>query len=205
MPSTRPAFSDVSVVNMALALLGENRIDALDDDDSETAGYVIDVYEPTVCAALTSFPWSFATGWTAQLSPLSAAAESPTYQYEYTLPADCLSVERTDVDQDSWALVKGRLQSNRASLRLYYIARVPENLWSAQFAESVSYLLAGRLAPSIQTDGAAGANFESVGQSKLAGARAKDFGQSPSRQIGSDAGVGATRYGRSGSGFLGLP
>ena len=81
------SYSDSQIANVALTMLGSQRI-AILSEDSEPARRVNAVYDILRDELLMEHPWTFAVERTslAQLSDTPAFG----YSYQYQLPSDCL-------------------------------------------------------------------------------------------------------------------
>jgi hypothetical protein len=202
MPETRPSFTDVGICNQALSLLGENKIGALDPDDSEEAEFCVDFYETVVSTALTSWPWTFATK-EATLDALTVCPFSE-WQYGYNLPNDYLALQRTDLSVDDWAIFAQQIASNRSPLTIWYTYRALESTWMPLFVKGVVREMAGALAVAIQGASGEGAAHQQIAETLMAQARALDYQNNPAQRIHHDAGVSAARYGNSGRRRLGF-
>lgn len=146
--------SQVSIINKALIVLGEQTIISV-DDSNERARVMKSIYDQTRDAELRKNRWSFAMK-RVSLTPLSTAPEWG-YDYQYQLPSDCI---RLDMIKDSYIVpnldnyrqqedlqytVEGRriLTSMTSPLPIRYIYRVTDtNEFDALFAESLSRKLA---------------------------------------------------------------
>lgn len=155
----------IEIVNLALTLLGENRIMAL-TDNSKPAREANAIYEITRDALLAGYNWSFAKS-RAQL-PASAIPPAFEWAYAYPLPSDCLrllfvgdyyaGVDLTDYRGAPTApyAVEGReiLTDMGSPLNLRYIKRLTNTtMYSANFAKALGARLAADLSePLTQSD-----------------------------------------------------
>ncbi len=138
----------VEVANLALALVGEERVTSLSADTSEAAR-LCDAFLPGVRdTCLAAHPWNFAC----RRAELAALADVPLFQwdYAYQVPADCLRVLRLDSTDphEPWAREANSILCNLAApLGIRYIARVSDSgAWAPLFVELVAATLATRLA-----------------------------------------------------------
>lgn len=155
----------ISIVNVALTLLGESRIMSL-SDNSKPAREANAIYESVRDSLLAGYNWSFAKT-RAQL-PASATAPAFEYAYAYPLPADCLRVvfvgdyyvgmDLTDYRGAPTEMftIEGReiLTDMGAPLNVKYIKSETDSAkFSANFVASLSAKLAENLAePLTQSD-----------------------------------------------------
>ncbi len=140
-------MNDVDVVNMALGMMGDDFITALDPpDDSDRARLAKTLYEPLLKVCMGETPWNFALKRVA----LSADAAAPVwgYTYQYTLPTDCLRVRRLDDKSVEFKVLQGKIHTHQAGpLNIEYIAYIEDpTAWDAHFTESFAYKLAARMA-----------------------------------------------------------
>lgn len=138
----------VEVANLALALVGEERVTSLAADTSEAAR-LCDAFLPGVRdTCLVAHPWNFAC----RRAEVPALVATPTFgwDYAYQVPSDCLRVLRLDSDDphEPWAREGDSILCNLAApLGLRYIAKVTDSgKWAPLFVELVAATLATRLA-----------------------------------------------------------
>jgi len=138
--------SETSICNMALALLGDERIGAL-TDNTEAARACNSVYEHLRNGLLRSHPWRFARA-RANLASLSTA---PTWgwSYQFTLPSDPYCLRVLDVDsykQYEWTVEGRKLLGNFSSANIRYISIITDPM---QFDPLFSVALATRISVQI--------------------------------------------------------
>lgn len=87
------AASETSIANGALILLGERRINSI-DDTTKTAKLMKDRFDEIRDDLLRSHPWNFAT----KRASLDADSGAPAwgFDYQYTLPSDSLRLIEVD-------------------------------------------------------------------------------------------------------------
>ena len=138
--------SRVSICNLALTILGADRITSL-EDNAENARRLTAIYDSTLEDVLRAHPWNFAIA-RVQLAQL---ATTPLYEYDYEfqLPGNCLRVlsvsDGTNIISDF--KVEGRkLLADDTTVQIKYIANITDpNQYTSQFI----YVLASRLAAEI--------------------------------------------------------
>ena len=138
--------SKVSIANLALTILGADRITSL-EDNAENAKRLTAIYDSTLEDVLRAHPWNFAI---ARIQ-LARLATTPLYEYdyEYQLPGNCLRVlsvsDGTNIISDF--KVEGRkLLCDDTTIKIKYIANITDpNQYTSQFI----YVLASRLAAEI--------------------------------------------------------
>lgn len=120
MSSSTP--SETSIANAALILLGERRIDSL-EDESKTAKLLKERFSEVRDDTLRAYPWSFAT----KRIELQPTVTAPVWKYDfaYALPGDCLRVIQIYNPTDDEYRIEGRqIVTNIAGpLQLEYTSR----------------------------------------------------------------------------------
>ena len=138
--------SETSVCNMALALLGDERIGAL-TDNTEAARACNSVYEHLRNGLLRSHPWRFARA----RANLASLTTTPVWgwSYQFTLPSDPYCLRVLDVDsykQYEWTVEGRKLLGNFSSANIRYISIVTDQM---QFDPLFSVALSTRIAVQI--------------------------------------------------------
>lgn len=120
--------SVTSLCNMALARIGNERIDNY-DEDSVTAIHCRTHYEETRDSLLQSHWWRFATA----RASLSEDTETPDFEFDhqYILPTDCLRVMGVYDTTATYAVEGERLLTSDDSVDIYYVRKVTD---PAQFS-----------------------------------------------------------------------
>ena len=167
--------SDVEIVNVALTLLGEDRIASL-DDDTKPARESKALFAINRDALMAGYNWSFAK----TRSQLSALASAPAFQYalKYQLPSECIRIiqigdfyaglDLTDYrgSQTEMFTVEGReiLTDLSAPLNFRFVQRVTDTAqFSANFAKAFAAYMAVDLAePLTQSDTKRGRAVDSL-------------------------------------------
>ncbi len=137
--------SVVDVCNRALQKLGAERIISL-TQNSVSARACNLAYEPVRDAELRSHTWNFSI----KRASLAADAAAPEYgfDYQYTLPSDCLRLLPNDYNEGAYSSdwkVEGRkiLTDEDAPLEIRYIARITDTTqYDPLFNEALSCKLA---------------------------------------------------------------
>lgn len=137
--------SVVDICNRALQKLGASRIISLSDDT--VSGRACNVaYESVRDRELRRHPWNFA------ISRASLASDVATpdygYDYQYTLPSDCIRVLPNDQNEGTYETdykIEGRklLSNSSGPIYLRYITRVTD---TSQFDTLFSELLSCAMA-----------------------------------------------------------
>jgi len=156
--------SETDVLNDSLGMIGANRITAI-DDGSVNANHCQTFYPTLRDSALRSHHWNFSM----KRVELAQDAATPTFefQFQYTLPADCLKVvEYNGASQDTSQLtlletvvpnryrIEGRkLLTNDGQVKIVYIRREEDpNVWDGLFEQVITTWLASKLANAIAKD-----------------------------------------------------
>jgi len=154
--------SAVDICNLALAHLGdEATVTAISPPDgSVQASHCARFYPVARDAAIESHAWGFATRRTAPANVPSAVPSS--WQYAYTLPAECIKVlnvwgeEYSEDDKGYDFVVESNasqgtmVYTNAESATVRYIVRVTDTTkFSPMFVTALSYLMASYLAGPI--------------------------------------------------------
>lgn len=144
-----PAPSETSIANAALTLLGERRVNSL-DDASKTAKLLKDRFDDVRDDLLRAHSWNFAT----KRASLAVSATTPAFGYDnaYDLPSDYLRL----ISVSNTALlpyeVEGRqiLTDLEAPLEIVYTRRVEDPVqMDPMFRQALAAALAVELAESI--------------------------------------------------------
>ena len=150
-PSLR-APSETSIANAALVILGERRINDL-DENAKSANVIQTRFDDVRDALLRAMTWRFAT----RRAQIAASGTSPAWGYTYTypLPFDCLRVLEVD---DRWGF-GWRVESNaivtnvESPLAITYVARVEDPIeMDSEFRQLFAAALAVELAETITGD-----------------------------------------------------
>lgn len=181
--------SETDLANVALRLIGANRITSF-TDGSKNANAVQDVYSGLRDDMLRSHRWNFAT----QRQKLARSSTAPTYEfdYAYALPSDWL---RTVAVHDSDAgtgtfLYREELVANQRcfvtsveQVYLTYVARITDpNLMSDDFIRALEFSLARDLAVPLANSNSLTESMGKQAERALARARSVDAAGSFPRQ-----------------------
>jgi len=141
-------ISQTGICNTCLIRLGEEPI-SLIDEDTPRALILSKLWDLTAKAELRRKRWRFATKWAGPLTPDATTPEGE-WDYEYTIPNDCLMVhgisENIDQDENSgleWSVHGKKLRCNESTIYLKYTEEVTDiSQWDPAFAEAVALRLA---------------------------------------------------------------
>lgn len=142
--------SKVSISNLALTILGADRITAL-EDNNENARRLTAIYDACVEDVLRAHPWNFAV----KRQQLAELTTSPAFGYEneFQLPSDCLRLlevnDGTNFITDF--VIEGRkILTDDDTVYIKFIQRITDaNTFTSQFIMVLSARLASELAYAI--------------------------------------------------------
>lgn len=142
--------SQLEICNMAIVLVGGQRISDITDTEQAEAIVCNDNYETVIYATMEDAEWSFAM----TRASLSPDVTSPDFGYEYRFqkPTDCLRVidasARVDFrDNLEWVVEGNYILTDAEAIYIRYIARISDTtLYSDQFVQAVVLKLAAALA-----------------------------------------------------------
>ena len=169
-----PSLTEVA--NLALAMVGAERVVSLSTDESKPSRLCNEFLPQVRDGCLVSHPWNFAI----RRASLPASPTAPAFDFTqaYQVPSDCLRVLRIDSTDphEPFAREGGRILCNVAApLKILYIARITEaGAWPALFADLVSARLAERLAVPLSADKAARNAIAELAERAMARARGID-------------------------------
>jgi len=139
--------STVDICNSALNMLGGATIISL-TENSKNGRLCNQRYEPVRDAIFRSHPWNCLI----KRIDLAANTETPNFQwsYQYTLPADCLRVLRTEnsnLSGEETYRIEGRnLLTNQATIKIQYVAKITDTTqYDTLLIETISARLAAEL------------------------------------------------------------
>ncbi len=136
----------VSIANLALSLLGANRITTL-EEDSENARRISAVYDDSLADLLRLHPWNFAIR-RATLGQLSTTPEFE-YTYEFQLPSDCIRVihvtDGTNTVSD-YKIEGRKLLTDDDAIKIKYISHITD---PSQYDSQFIMVFAARLAMEV--------------------------------------------------------
>ena len=139
--------SVVEICNLALQKVGANPISSL-SDDSEEARACNRLYEPILRAELRTHPWNCA------ITRVSVAPDSDEpafgYDYQYTLPSDCVRILPDNTITD-WK-IEGRkiLTDTDTEIELVYVKEISDpNDMDPLLVEALASRLAVELAEKV--------------------------------------------------------
>lgn len=167
--------SEVSICNQALTELGADPIASLNEQTSRAIRCNA-VFDNLRRELLAVFPWSFAT----KRVELPQNTEAPLfgYQYQYTLPSDCMYLWEVYEDENHQK-VGNQIQSNRPTCKVTYIYDNADTAqWSPTFVSVFVAALRYKLTYSITNSGSEQERAKAAFIEKLEAARFLDTSES---------------------------
>lgn len=174
-----PSPSETSIANAALTLLGERRINDL-DENSKTANVLKERYDEVRDALLRRHPWNFATA----RAQLAKEVTAPTWGFDnsYTFPSDLLRLLEVE-NPNHWPYrVEGRsiVTDLDAPLQIVYTKEITVvGEMDVLFRQALAADLAADVAESITGDDNKVKLLSAIVAQKIREARNTD-GQEPS-------------------------
>jgi hypothetical protein len=157
--------SKTAIANLALSLLGAEKVPDISDPSILNASYCRQHYGQALDEALRAGPWSFAV---VRISLVrSATAPAFGWSYQYPIPSDCVQIlDANSLDPDQMApeqfqIEGGLILSNSETMQVRYISRNDDPAtYPADFVNALSYLLASKLAVPITGNAQMGATLK---------------------------------------------
>lgn len=140
------ALTKEQVANRSLALIGAEPITSFEDEDSQEAEYLTQIYDGLIESVLTQKPWRFAMKQ-AELDRLGAVPVG-RWDAAYQLPSDLLALRAITIndciiDYDRYDNMIYCNASTEDTLVADYIYKADPSTWLPYFTQGVVYLLAG--------------------------------------------------------------
>lgn len=178
-------LSRTDVVNIALAHLGDHRINDF-DEAKPAAANARDQWELALRDSLSAYEWSFAS----RIARLDRNSSVPVagYRYRYDMPADSVLLiqisDSTRFPADDvfrrWWYRDGYIETDAEQVfadYVYYHDTVGS--WPPYFVDHLAVSLARRLNPRVTTSQSSGKLLTELQQQALTIARARDARQQP--------------------------
>lgn len=137
-------YSEVSICNEALALLGQTQVLISLDDPNKAARLCKQFYDAERNKLLRKHPWSFAL----RQAKFAQVNGSPLYDYSniFRLPADCLKFVRPAVAQTPFIKVGPYLYSNESEFYGLYVWSISNPAdFDVLFVDALAIALAKKL------------------------------------------------------------
>jgi hypothetical protein len=168
----------IEIVSNAMILIGANPISSLTEG---TEGLVASaLYETSYSGLIASHSWRFAT----KQRQLSRLTEAPlkTYQYQYQLPSDVITIVRV-IDGSDYELYMDKLYTNAPEVHIEYRFRVDETLLPDYFQLTLQFLLAAQFAIPITDNTQRAQLYEGLYERQLARAKFIDSSSRPNHAV----------------------
>ena len=143
--------SQVGIVNLAYGKFGDLTIQAITDSTPQARAAAV-LWNNVRDEVLSSYPWKFAIK---RITLDTPDAETPEfgYDYQYTLPADCLKVMELYDSTANYVVEGGKLLCSDEEIYLKYIAQITDtSLYPPPFVASFAAKLAAELCPKRSGD-----------------------------------------------------
>ena len=140
-------MNEVEIANLALTLIGGEKITSL-TEDSQEARLMDGFFYPSLETLLQEHPWNFAL----KKASLALSADTPVYDYDYAyvIPSDCLRIVDYEASEDGYEfkVEQGLVLTNYDSCKVTYIENIRDmNKLSPMFRMAFIAYLAAELAP----------------------------------------------------------
>jgi len=144
------AESSTAICNMAITLVGGNRIVNM-EDESEEAILCNIFFTQVRDVVLEKFRWAFAQHRVA-LAQLDDTPITEDYEYYYQLPNDCIIVlGLPDNPEADFRIEADRLLCNLESVNIHYVRQIDVSTkYTAHFVQAFYTLLAAELAGKLK-------------------------------------------------------
>jgi len=167
------AQSAVDACNSALQRVGAAAIVSLADNSPE-ARECSRAYDSTRRTEMRRYPWNFASK-RVTLAP-DATAPDHDYDYQFTLPTDCLRVRRPNDAQLDWKIEGRKILTNGGNvLYLAYVADIEDVAqWDSAFYEVFATALAIKLVDRLTTSNVKKSTLKDDYKAEVSAARLAD-------------------------------
>ena len=183
------AVDEVGLCNMALVLVGEDRINSL-TEDNKPARFCNEHYANIRDRVLRSGSWNVAT----KRAALALNATAPAFEFTnaFQLPTDFLRLVKIENQRVGHRIEEDRLLSSEGALNIVYIFQLTDvSKMDPLLQDAIAALLAAELAIPIAQNLNLYRSLMTVYAEKLAEARLQDSLEGPIEVIESTAWVDA--------------
>lgn len=176
--------SSIDIANSALILLGGREITSFTDNSNE-ARISKNLYRSARDFVLRAYPWASLK----KRANVVELAEKPIsgFQFQYQLPGDSVRVLEVHSGGrvNHWEVNGRAVLTDSKPISIVYISdTVPEQNYSTQLAQALTYRLAAEMAYPVTGSNQAQVNFNSLFQNVLDEARTTDALEQSSKHIG---------------------
>ncbi len=175
--------SETSIANAALTLLGERRVNSL-DESSKTAKILKERFDEVRDEVLRGHPWNFAT----KRASLAANATSPEWGFDnaFDLPTDCLRVLELENPAKYPYRIEGRqiVTDLGTPLNLEYTSQITDpTMMDVMFRQAFAAALAADVAEAITGTTTKVEELIAIRNAKMKASKTPDGQEHSPRQI----------------------
>ena len=175
--------SETSIANAALTLLGERRIDSL-EDSTKTARLLKERFTEVRNDTLRAYPWNFAT----KRAAIPKDVIDPVWGFDnaYTLPTDCLRLINVNNPGGHPYRIEGRkiVTDIGAPLQIEYTAEVNDaQEMDVLFRQAFAAALAADVAEAVTGTSTKVEELQQMMRQKMSAARTPDAQESTPRVV----------------------
>jgi hypothetical protein len=181
------AFTKTQICNIALGLVGDQRIESFDNGTDPNAITMRDFYDLARDFTLQAHDWPFARKYKALAQTTTPVAR---WDYAYTLPGDYLAIGIVGDNDDleppvlEWEVADGKLLMNADTCYIRYTAKITaEGAFPPQFVDCMAVKLAALSAQRLSGSPNARLGLEDEFEKRLRSARATLSLQQPTRNV----------------------
>jgi hypothetical protein len=159
--ASRNPTSDLDVVNIALAQLGQDSISSF-DENNKRARISNALYPSALRSVLTRGQWTFARRLRQLQQIPDANVDTKLFPYVYLRPSDAvMSIGLVPLTRRiKWEMINGQIHTGINPAYLYYISSdTPPSDYTPPFVTSLSFYLAAMLAYPLTQDDELGQNM----------------------------------------------
>lgn len=177
------AVSETSIANSALVLLGQKRINSL-EESSKTAILLKDRFDDVRDEVLRMHPWNFAT----KRASLAKSAVAPTWGFanSFELPADCLRLLEVENPAGYPYRVEGReiVTDLGAPLQIIYTAQITDPVeMDVLFRQAFAAALAADIAEAVTGTSTKVEEMIAIRDAKMRASKTPDGQENSPREI----------------------
>jgi hypothetical protein len=175
--------SETSIANAALTLLGERRINSL-DESSKTAKMLKERFDEVRDEVLRAYPWNFAT----KRAALAADAVAPSWGFDraFTLPADCLRLLELENPARYEYRIEGRkiITDLGTPLNIEYTAQITDPVqMDVMFRQAFAAALAADVAEAMTGTSTKVQELHAIRDAKMKASKTPDGQEHSPRRI----------------------
>ena len=137
-------MTSIDICNIALSYLGEDKINALDEDGTNPESLCFQFFDFCLENLLRRHDWSFAS----QRVELAQASSTPLFGwlYEYPFPVNCLLVREVYLDADYEVEQRNILTDQNGDVQIRYTKKVTDMTeLDSNFIKALAHYLASEI------------------------------------------------------------